>query len=366
VSRPVNGARGSVLVTDGADGRGRDVVAAVRGLAAGGYLPVATVATWSWRSAPSRYCARRVQLPPVTDPSYADAVREELASGRHLTVIPASEDALVALGVSVPELLDKAVMERAAERAGLAVPTSRRFDDRRDLVASAGTLDYPVVVKPTMRRYWAYRVDRPDQLLAGLAEDGPVLVQRYVEAPLRAISGVVWKGHLVAAVHERWLRIWPAHCGLASAAETVSPDPDLERRLVALLSGYEGIFCAQFVGEYLIDLNLRIHSSHPLAVAAGVNVVALYCDLLRGEEVRPVRARPGVFYRWLEGDVRHVARAVREGRLDVRQAVQALRPRRGTAHSTESLLDPLPIAERILAGVARRVGRQPAAAMGRA
>jgi len=352
----------SVLVTDGRDGRGRDVIAAVRGLAAGGYLPVAAVATRSWRSAPSRYFARRVQVPAVTDASYADAIRKELNSGRHLTVLPASEEALVALGVSVPHLLDKTAMGKAAERAGLRVPPSRSFQDRRELAASAHELEYPLVVKPTQRRYWAFRVDRPDQLQDGMVDDGPVVVQPYVDAPLRAVSGVVWQGSLVAAVHERWLRIWPRHCGLASAAETVPPDAELEQRLVAVLSGYEGIFCAQFVGPYLIDLNLRIHSSHPLAVAAGVNVVALYCDLLRGEDITPVRARPGIFYRWLEGDVRNVAGAVRDGGLGVAQALRALRPRRGAAHSTESLRDPLPIAERILSGVARQVGRRAATA----
>jgi len=348
----------AVLVTDGGEGRGRDVIAAVRGLAAGGYSPVAAVATRSWRSAPSRYCARRVQVLPATDSSYADAILDELRSGRYLTVIPASEDALVALGVSVPHLLDKTMMGKAAGEAGLPVPPSRRFEDRRELAASAHELQYPLVVKPSQRRYWAFRVDSPDQLQAGMSDDGPVVVQPYVDAPLRAVSGVVWQGRLVAAVHERWLRIWPRHCGLASAAETVPPDAELEQRLLALLTGYEGIFCAQFVGPYLIDLNLRIHSSHPLAVAAGVNVVALYCDLLRGDDVPTVRARPGVFYRWIEGDVRHVAGALRDGRLGVGQALRALRPRRGAAHSTESLRDPLPMAERILSGVARQVGRR--------
>jgi predicted ATP-grasp superfamily ATP-dependent carboligase len=347
-----------VLVTDGREGRGRDVVAAVRGLAAGGYTPAATVVTPSWRSAPSRYCARRVQTPPVTDESYAEAIRRELASGRYLTVIPASEEALIALGVSVPHLLDKTAMSKAAEEADIPVPPLRLFGGREDIVAAARELDYPVVIKPTFRRYWAFRVDHPDQLQMGMVVDGPVVVQPYVDAPLRAISGIVWKGRLLAAVHERWLRIWPVHCGLASAAETVSPDTELEARLLVLMTGYEGLFCAQFVGPYLIDLNLRIHSSHPLAVVAGVNLVALYCDLLRGEVIRPVRAKPGVFYRWLEGDVRHVARAVRDGEVSVRQALRALWPQSGAAHSTESLRDPIPMVERIMAGVARRVARR--------
>lgn len=43
---------------------------------------------------------------------------------------------------------------------------------------------------------------------------------------------------------------------------------------MAFLAGHEGHCCAQFVGAYLIDLNLRIHSSHSRAMAAGANLVA--------------------------------------------------------------------------------------------
>jgi len=114
-----------------------------------------------------------------------------------------------------------------------------------------------------------------------------------------------------------------------------------------LLEGYEGYFHAQFAGPYLLDLNLRVHTSHPLAVAAGVNLVGIYCDLLRGEEVSPVRGRPAVFFRWLEGDVRHLVKAVRVGRMSAGQALRELAPRRGTVHSTESLSDPGPMFNRL-------------------
>jgi predicted ATP-grasp superfamily ATP-dependent carboligase len=271
-----------------------------------------------------------------------------------LTVLPASEEALAALGVTRPELLDKTAMSHAAREAGLLVPKSQLFSSRNEALSHARELEYPVVIKPTHRRYWAFRADHPDQLPPGMAAEGPVLVQPYIDQPQTAVSGVVWEGRLLAAVHERWLRIWPVYCGLASAAETIPPDEELEKRLLRLLSGYQGIFCAQFVGEYLIDLNLRIHSSHPLAVAAGVNLAALSCDLLRGKALTSVRARPGVFYRWLEGDVRHVLSGVRNERLTVLQALQALQPRRGTAHSTESLRDPLTMAVRIVSGITRR------------
>lgn len=60
-----------------------------------------------------------------------------------------------------------------------------------------------------------------------------------------------------------------------------------------------------------------------------------------------MRGRPGVFFRWLEGDVRHLLKAVRVGQMSAEQALRELAPRRGTAHSTESLSDPGPMVNRL-------------------
>ena len=47
--------------------------------------------------------------------------------------------------------------------------------------------------------------------------DGPVLVQPYLTAGIRAVAGVAWHGRLAAAVHQRYLRSWPPACGTSSA-----------------------------------------------------------------------------------------------------------------------------------------------------
>jgi hypothetical protein len=190
-------------------------------------------------------------------------------------------------------------------------------------------------------------------------DNGAVFVQPYLTDQLGAVSGVIWGGRLVAVVHERWLRIWPVPCGLPSAALTVAADHEVEEGLEALLSGYQGVFTAQFAGPYLLDLNLRVHSTLPLAVAAGVNLVAWYCDLLRGRSPESVRARPGVFFRWLEGDVRHVLWGVRNGTIALPTAARLLKPHPGAAHSIESIQDPMPgIARAWVAASHRVLGRQ--------
>ena len=347
-----------VLLSDGGTGGSRDCLVAARGLAAGGYRVAVTVSHPTRLHPPSRYCARRIEVPAAWEAGFAQAVGRELEVRDYVAVVPASEEALVALGLGLPRLSGKGALEAAAHEAGITTPESRSFASSDEVRAATSQLPYPCVVKPDARRYHALRAEDAEALMRRLPDDGPVVIQPYLSSGLRAVAGVMWRGRLVAASHERWLRIWPRDCGLASAAVTVLPDRDLEARLEALMEGYEGLFCAQLAGEDLFDLNLRIHSSHSLAVAAGVNLVALYCDLMRGVETAQVRARPGHFYRWLEADLRHIAGALRAGEMRGWSAMRALAPRLGAAHSTESLTDPGPLAARLVYSLGR--ARKPA------
>jgi predicted ATP-grasp superfamily ATP-dependent carboligase len=297
-------------------------------------------------AASSRYCDRRVAVPPVTEPGYAEAVRAELAAGTYLTVLAASDAALLALGFPVEHLVNKAELTGRARLAGMSVPPTRTFPSRVELLA-AGDLEFPAVVKPAVSTYAARLVRSATDLEATVDGNGPFVVQPYEGQALRAVSGVVWEGQLVAASHQRYVRTWPVECGTGCAARTVEPDLEVEERLLRLLAGYRGIFQAQLAGDRLLDLNPRVYGSLPLAVAAGANLPAVYCDLLSGKEVPPLRARPGVFYRWLEGDLRHMAWLVRTRRVGFVSALQELLPHQRAAHSTESLRDPMPMVARL-------------------
>jgi hypothetical protein len=336
-------ARRRVLVTEGGSGQSRAAVAAVRALSAEGYEPVVSVSGGRSMAAASRDCARRVRLPLADEAGYADAVREELSRHPYLTVLPTSDSAIIALGAPGQDLLDKIRAADRARAAGLPVPPSRVFSSLDEVMAARGGFEYPVVVKPAIKKYSASRIDAPDELPGVLAEEGPVIVQPYLSEQLHGVLGVAWEGSLVAAVHIRYLRIWPLPCGTVAAAETVTPDEDLEGRLTSLLGGYQGIFHVDLAGPYVLDVNPRVHATLPLAVVAGANLVSLYCDLLRGRRVPTVRGRSGHFFRWIEGDVRSVIRSVRNGHVGLGPALQALRPRRGAVHGYESLRDPGPL-----------------------
>jgi predicted ATP-grasp superfamily ATP-dependent carboligase len=237
------------------------------------------------------------------------------------------------------------LLDTYARPAGLPGPPTQSFATAAALHASANTLPYPVVVKPTTKRYEVRRVDSSRELVHPLPDDGPVLVQPYLSESLIGVGGVVWHGQLVAAVHQRYLRTWPVDCGGAAFAVTTAPDVELEERLVHLLTGYDGIFVAQFADGYLLDLNPRVYGSISLAAKAGVNLVGVYCDLLLGMTPAhaPLRARPRVYYRWLEGDLKHAVHTLNHGQARLGAVLAALRPRLGIAHGPESLRDPGPM-----------------------
>jgi hypothetical protein len=337
-----------VLVTGGSgNGQSRSALAAVRGLAAAGYRPAVVVSIDAPHTlaAASRYCLRKIRVPPIGSDAFATAVSAEMNRNPYLTVLPSGDAEIVALGHQGAGFVDKIALAECGRTAGLSPPPSETFHTWDEVVSRAGDFDYPVVIKPRVSDPLlpAFRADGREDV-AARAPNGtwPWLVQPFLSEELHAIGGVVWGGELVAAVHQRYLRTWPRTCGTSSAAETIAPDHDLEGRVMRLLAGYEGIFQAQLSGPYLLDVNPRVYGSMPLAAAAGVNIVGTYCALVRGWDIPARRARPGVFYRWVEGDVRHLATAMASGDLSWGAAFIALRPRLGSAHSTESILDPGP------------------------
>jgi hypothetical protein len=284
--------RGSVLVSDHDDGNSRSAVAAVRALDEAGYSPVVTVAARRSAAGASRSCAGVLRVPPVGTPGYRKAVQEYVAATPGAVVLAASDAVLIALDLSGAALVDKAWLPQ-------------------------------------------------------------VVVQPFAVGTMRAVCGVLADGRLLAAVHQTYVRIWPPDCGTASAAITTEPDHDLEERLPHLLAGHVGVFQVQLIGDQVIDVNPRVYGSLPLAVAAGANLPAIACQAITGRHPSGlVRGRPGVRYRWLEGDVRRVLHDARTGALTLGAAGRALAPRRGTAHSVESLRDPGPALVR-LAAVAR-------------
>ncbi|MDQ2913051.1 MAG: hypothetical protein M3T56_07315, partial [Chloroflexota bacterium] len=318
-----------VLVTSGDHRGSRAALAAVRALAAGGYRAAVTVSGSRSLASASRFCARRVDVPSVTsDPNgFAAAVRALVAAEPYLTVLPITEAVLLALDLPIRPLISKVAVAAAASRAGLRIPPSRIFASGQDLKAAADELAYPIVIKPDIKTRLALRADSAAAVRSADLADGPLVTQPFLDEKLRGVVGLMWNGRLVSAMHMSYLRIWPLPCGTIAAGETVPVDTELEAGLERLLADYNGIFHADLAGPYLLDLNPRAHATLALGTAAGVNVVAQYCDLLRGASVAPSRARPGIRFRWLEGDIRSLLHAARRGDITWSSAIRTIAPR---------------------------------------
>ncbi len=338
-----------VLVTDGGSVTARSTLAAVRALHAAGHEPWVTVSDRPSLASSSRHCAGAVTTSSAASSAYPDDVRAAVERHGFFTVMCSSDVSLLALRPPGHELVRKDEVSRRAELAGLPLIPERMIDTADDVRAVAPGLDYPVAVKPIERKASdgpVERIDRPEELV-GLVDLAPLVVQRWVDEPLSAYSGVMHDGRMIAVVAQESERLWPSGAGVSCYARTTPVDPDRVAALEKLAHDHEGVIQAQFLGDSLIDLNPRVYGSLPLALAAGVNLPAIHVAALRGLVQDIPTARVGARYRWIEGDVRHVVAAVRGGHLSTRQALGALAPHRGTAHSTMSLSDPGPMLRRL-------------------
>jgi predicted ATP-grasp superfamily ATP-dependent carboligase len=302
-----------VLLADGSFGQNRSALAAVRALGMAGYRVTVTRSGPLSLAAASRFCSGVLPTAPAGMPAFASEIRKELSSRDYLTVIPASDAAIMALSLSGIDYIDKTALFDLARAAGLVVPPGTRYRSIQEL--SGASLDYPCVVKTSVKTAFGAM---PARLLRG-SEDldalrdaaGPFIVQPFVPDAMHSICGVMWRRELLVRVHQRHLRLWPPVCGDTCAAVTIEPDRALCARLAQLMGDYEGVIQAEFAGDHLLDVNPRVYASLPLATFAGVNLVAFYCDLLQGKAPAPAQVSTGVRYRWWEGELRNLALHVR-------------------------------------------------------
>lgn len=350
-------------------------LAAVRGLRAGGYVPIVAVSDGGSYAAASRYVRELIRVPSAEDmpERFTYAIAEAARDRDVAAVLPATEASLIALarhrsaidvplGAPPPDTValatDKSRVLKLAAECGLAAPAAVTGPSA-ELMDRADEIGYPAILKPHRSRveladhrlvlFRARRIDSAEALRNALRElpDVGWVVQPFVVGELSAIAGVAWHGRLVTAVHQRSPRIWPPGVGISCYAVTVPPDLVLEARIGELLSaiGWSGIFQLQLIRPptgppRLIDFNPRAYGSLALAVGAGANLPAVWAALVLGDPPPPASYRSGVHYRLETDDARAVLALVRSRQL--RAATSAALPRRRTVHAIMSVRDPGP------------------------
>lgn len=362
----------SALIVE--QGYSRGAVAAARALAAAGWRVGVGSPGAKGLAARSRACHTRHHVPAAHEDRdrFLDGVATVIRSHGYEVVFGAGEAEVLALSAargriapavvplapheSVVAALDKDRMEAAARGVGFAAPetvdlTAASDESERFIVKASAhaqpdrpgappRVDTNMLVGPTAAR-------RRVEELEALGADARV--QRFYEGGLLAYSAVTDRsGHVVADSMQAASRIWPPGAGASCRAETVAVDPAIADPAAALFEklGWFGLAELQFIvpaegPARLIDLNGRFYGSLGLAVAAGANLPAVWAALATGHTVEPVRARPGVSYQWLEGDLRRAC-VERRGGL-VHDLASSLRAARGPTHSLARLTDPGPL-----------------------
>ncbi|GAA1717757.1 ATP-grasp domain-containing protein [Nonomuraea bangladeshensis] len=292
--------------------------------------------------------------PSTLDPSTPDPSAPDPSAPDPSTLDPSTPDPS-APGPSAPDpsTLGPSAPDPSAlagERPPLVVKS--RLHAHPERPGAPPRIDTLVVPGPEAARR---RVDEVRRL------GGEPRVEEFHEGRLMAYAAVTAVGgRVVCDCMQVASRIWPPGAGASCRAETVRVDPAISGRAARLLAalGWFGLAQLQFVvpedgRPRLIDLNGRFYGSMALATAAGANLPAAWAALAVGHDVPPTRARPGVRYQWLEGDLRRAAVERRRGLL--LDLAGTLRFAAGAVHSTLSLRDPAPALARIRAMAAARV-----------
>ncbi len=314
----------------------------------------------------SRYARAALTADPLSEPDRF--VEDLLEIGRGLPDPPVlfatHDEALTALGAREAEVdavfrrpwspwstmsrvLDKSHQHAVARAIGFPTPATVEPSDEGDVVAAAGELRFPVILKPRdapefRRRFKAQvlRAADPEELLRRYEDAAPYDPQICEVIP--GDDSCLWtlgsyrdaEGRPLASFTGRKLRQWPTEFGTARAAEAFW-DADLARRGHELLDalGFHGISQVEVKRDprdgrdVLIEVNPRSWLWIGLATSVGVNLpYVCYRDALGMPAALPQGHRSG--RRWTLATKHLVgsAREIRAGRWSTRAFGASIRP----------------------------------------
>ena len=373
------------------------MLAVSRSLRGAGYAVSATAhghpAATQW----SRSCSERFA---VADPlhegeRFVRCLEEIIESGDYAALIPGSDASLLAASrardglqqgtrIGLPahgvieRSLDKLILAEEAAKAGLSSPETVACADQAEAQSAAESFGFPVVVKPMQTVFssdqsmsqQSSEVARDGRSLARMLDrfGEPFLIQERIPGPVYSCAGVATpdRGFLAFAT-SRYSRTWPPEGGNVAFSETIDAPSGLREKVESLVEGigWQGIFELELLrrqdGTFAaIDLNPRPYGSLTLADRAGAPLPVIWCDWLLDRNPALAVARPGVRYRWEDADARHFLWQLRH--RNFKSALAVLRPHRRVVHAYFRLLDPGPLAARLIymgrRGLARRRTRR--------
>jgi predicted ATP-grasp superfamily ATP-dependent carboligase len=229
----------------------------------------------------------------------------------------------------VETCLDKRILDRHARKAGFTQPVTIQCTSIEDGRAVAAELGYPVIVKPPRSFSAAHATEHKPAVvadadaLAASADElgGTFLVQEFLaDAYVVSYAGVAVDGRVLGFTTSRYARVWPPSRGSAACSETIAPEAHLRDAIARLVAdlGWRGVFEIEALerpagSAAVIDFNTRLYGTLALAVRAGCNLPAIWCRYLLHGELTDPEPTPGLRYRWEDGELFSLTRALLRG-----------------------------------------------------
>ncbi|MDX6628966.1 MAG: hypothetical protein QOH00_1212 [Gaiellales bacterium] len=346
--------RGRVLVLDGDTRAGLEIARRLHLL--GERVAIASSEAGASGMRTRAADARVVLADPRTAfDAYADGIVAALGPGdvvlcsgeRALEALRARREAIAARGAiaaiaSEPALTIAGSKQLTLERAaalGIACPRSLQVSTPQAVLAGAGDLGYPLVVKPlaswralpggggeTVAPMLAYDRAGLEAVAHRLVRpDAPALLQQVATGVRETHKFLLQDGRTIARLVMIAERCWPPLGGSSVMRVTVEPPEDSYELALALVAdaGLEGVCEVEFRRDaagrpLLMEINARLSQSIALAHRAGVELAHLQLRWARGEQLEPVADyRRGVRLGWPAGEARLLACGL-IGRLDPR------------------------------------------------
>ncbi len=253
---------------------------------------------------------------------------------------------------------DKRLSYRLAAEVSVDCPETHYPTSREEVAALE--FEYPVILKPAVREGFnplvhakAWQVDDRRALLARYDE-----AVRLIAPDLIMVQGLIpgggdtqysygalcLEGRPLASITARRIRQYPVDFGRSSSFVESIEQPEVEdaaRRLLAAMR-FTGLVEVEFKrdprdGRYkLLDVNPRVWGWHSLGRRAGVDFPYLLWQMIQGDSVPELRAKPGVRWVRLTTDLLSLAGEIRRGRLS---PIEYLRSLRGPLETAVFALD---------------------------
>lgn len=238
---------------------------------------------------------------------------------------------------TIDAVANKAALHQRAETLGVPIPRTSYPASASELLARAGALVYPAVLKPCRSRIWlgdrwltasVKIVHSQEELETALQDEvfanHPFLLQECVPGLGQGVFALYDRGKPVAFFAHKRLRERPPWGGVSTLSESTMPDPKLMALARQLLDDarWHGVAMVEFKvapdgTPYLMEINTRFWGSLQLAIDAGVDFPALLLDLADGRPVPQPIIKAGLRLRWLLGDLDHLYLTLRSPRYSL-------------------------------------------------